>query len=254
MQNLKLIETIRSQCLKDSNFFIENFIKVYEKGGQMNKIHIKDKNKGKFTESAKAAGESVQEHAKSVLNNPNATALQKKRANFARNAAKWKHSTGGIIKKGLFGMQLQDPPNSAFDELSKKVHGDRNTAGKARQMYYDLKDRGATEAQAAAAVTNAAFETGGTFNPALKSKSGYSGLIQFEPSRNPGNTWNQQINGIHTQMTNPKYWTTGFKIFNLPDSTVYDVTKTFTKGFVRGGNAEGRANTAAKIFHMTNNE
>lgn len=52
-------------------------------------IHIKKKNRGKFTKSAKAAGQSVQEHARSVLNNPNATPLQKKRANFARNAAKW---------------------------------------------------------------------------------------------------------------------------------------------------------------------
>lgn len=62
-------------------------------------IHIKPENKGKFTASAKKAGQSVQEHAKSVLNNPNATPLQKKRANFARNAAKWKHAMGGIIKR-----------------------------------------------------------------------------------------------------------------------------------------------------------
>lgn len=53
------------------------------------KIHIKKKNWGKFSASARKAGQSVQEHAKSVLNNPNATPLQKKRANFARNAAKW---------------------------------------------------------------------------------------------------------------------------------------------------------------------
>jgi len=53
-------------------------------------IHIKEKNKGKFTASAKAAGEGVQEHAHKVLADPNATALQKKRANFARNAAKWR--------------------------------------------------------------------------------------------------------------------------------------------------------------------
>jgi hypothetical protein len=52
-------------------------------------IHIKEKNKGKFTASAKAAGEGVQKHAQTVLHDPNATALQKKRANFARNAAKW---------------------------------------------------------------------------------------------------------------------------------------------------------------------
>ena len=64
--------------------------RLLEKGGK-NKIHIKKENKGKFTASAKAAGESVQEHARSVLNNPNATPLQKKRANFARNSAKWHH-------------------------------------------------------------------------------------------------------------------------------------------------------------------
>lgn len=60
-------------------------------------IHIKEKNKGKFTASAKAAGKSVQEHARDVLNDPNATPLQKKRANFARNAKAWKHQEGGLI-------------------------------------------------------------------------------------------------------------------------------------------------------------
>lgn len=63
-------------------------------------IHIKKKNKGKFTAAAKRAGRSVQEHARAVLNDPNATPLQKKRANFARNAAKWKHQYGGPVKYG----------------------------------------------------------------------------------------------------------------------------------------------------------
>ena len=63
------------------------------------KIHIKKKNRGKFKASAKRAGQSVQEHARSVLNNPKATPLQKKRANFARNAAKWKHQEGSKIHK-----------------------------------------------------------------------------------------------------------------------------------------------------------
>lgn len=62
-------------------------------------IHIKKKNRGKFTASAKRAGQSVQEHARSVLNNPKATPLQRKRANFARNAAKWKHEEGSKIHK-----------------------------------------------------------------------------------------------------------------------------------------------------------
>jgi len=60
-------------------------------------IKIKAKNKGKFTKSSKAAGQSVQEHAESVLNDPDASPTQKKRANFARNAARWKK--GGRKKK-----------------------------------------------------------------------------------------------------------------------------------------------------------
>lgn len=62
-------------------------------------IHIKEENKGKFTASAKRAGESVQQHATSVLNNPKATKLQKKRAQFAKNAAGWKHEDGAKIHK-----------------------------------------------------------------------------------------------------------------------------------------------------------
>lgn len=71
--------------LKESK---DEYVLMMKKG---TKIHIKKENRGKFTKSAKAAGQSVQEHAKSVLNDPNATPLQKKRANFARNAAKWHH-------------------------------------------------------------------------------------------------------------------------------------------------------------------
>lgn len=53
-------------------------------------IHIKAKNKGKFTAKAKADGRSVQAEASHILADPKASATQKKRANFARNAAKWK--------------------------------------------------------------------------------------------------------------------------------------------------------------------
>ena len=60
-------------------------------------IKINPKNKGKFTKSAKKAGKSVQAHAAAVLKDPSATPAQKKRANFARNAAKWKK--GGKKKK-----------------------------------------------------------------------------------------------------------------------------------------------------------
>lgn len=91
-------EILDSICERYSKFNNENtlslkeskdeYVLMMKKGA---KIHIKKENRGKFSKSAKAAGQSVQEHAKSVLNDPNATPLQKKRANFARNAAKWHH-------------------------------------------------------------------------------------------------------------------------------------------------------------------
>ena len=69
----------------------------YKNGGE---IYIKEENKGKFTKSANAAGKSVQEHAHDVVNNPNSTELQRKRAQFAINAKKWKHELGGEINTG----------------------------------------------------------------------------------------------------------------------------------------------------------
>ena len=78
-----------------------NQIGLYKKGSG---IHIKKKNRGKFTASAKKAGKTVQQHARDVLADPNATPLQKKRANFARNSARWsKKQDGGILIK-MFGI------------------------------------------------------------------------------------------------------------------------------------------------------
>ena len=71
-------------------------IQEMKKGGP---IYIKKQNRGKFTESAKRAGKSVQEYAHKVMNDPDATPLQKRRANFAIQAKKWnrKHQLGGKI-------------------------------------------------------------------------------------------------------------------------------------------------------------
>lgn len=54
-------------------------------------IHIKPSKRGSFTKMADSAGKSVQQEAKSVLSNPNASPAAKKKANFARNARKWNH-------------------------------------------------------------------------------------------------------------------------------------------------------------------
>lgn len=74
---------------KEANDYIAN----YAKGG----IHINPANKGKFTASAERAGMGVQEFARHVLaNKEDYSSTQVKRANFARNAAGWKHEMGGV--------------------------------------------------------------------------------------------------------------------------------------------------------------
>lgn len=83
-------------------------------------IHIKKENRGKFTASAKASGESVQEHANKVLKNPKATKLQKKRAVFAKNAKKWKHEDGGGIHRPSGHRSILDNGWISTKQLKKK--------------------------------------------------------------------------------------------------------------------------------------
>lgn len=56
---------------------------------QKNFQPVNPSKKGTFTKSAKKAGMSVQAYAKSVMANPKATTLQKKRAVFVINSSKW---------------------------------------------------------------------------------------------------------------------------------------------------------------------
>ena len=89
-------------------------------------INIKKKNRGKFTESANRAGMGVQEYARHILANKDKySSTLVKRANFARNAASWKHAEGGTIK------------NIPFKDWYKTVPTDRNdtTAYNLRRAY-----------------------------------------------------------------------------------------------------------------------
>lgn len=85
------IKEVYKNYLQSNIFLCKKGNKLIPKNNSGDKIHIKDKNKGKFTQSAKEADESVQEHANSVLSNSQSTVLQKKRAIFAKNAKNWNH-------------------------------------------------------------------------------------------------------------------------------------------------------------------
>ena len=66
----------------------------YKEGGG---IHIKPSKRGTFTAAATKHGKSVQEFARQVLaNKENYSTAMVRKANFARNSAKWhKHADGG---------------------------------------------------------------------------------------------------------------------------------------------------------------
>lgn len=89
----------------------------YAEGG----IHIKPENKGKFTAYAKSHGKGVQEMARTVLaNKENYSPTIVKRANFAHNAAKWKHEMGGLVKYELAG-EIGNPDRVAVGAINPRT-------------------------------------------------------------------------------------------------------------------------------------
>jgi hypothetical protein len=112
---------------------------VYAQGGNLNNvimnkypnvtnilrsgIHINPANKGKFTASANAAGMGVQEFASHVLaNKDDYSSTQVKRANFAHNAAGWKHAMGGNLDMpNTMSFKYGGFNNPGFNALPKDV-------------------------------------------------------------------------------------------------------------------------------------
>lgn len=88
---------------------------MYAKGGG---IHIAPSKKGTFTAAAKKHGKSVQAFASQVLaNKENYSPAMVRKANFARNSAKW-HSDGGHLAQE--GMYLDIPP---YADTSSPYYG-----------------------------------------------------------------------------------------------------------------------------------
>ena len=87
---------------EEADWFTKNYKKYYpsfKKGGN---IHIKKKNRGKFTDycGGKVTQECIEKGKKS--SDPKI----RKRATFAANARKWKHKNGGILLALEFAKSL----------------------------------------------------------------------------------------------------------------------------------------------------
>jgi len=98
-------------------------------------IHIKPENKGKFTSWAKSHGMGVQEAASHVMANKDKySSTIVKRANFAKNASKWKHAEGGKVEPnnsfGLTGNYSRNPNPEAIESNYKLAADYQRKLGK----------------------------------------------------------------------------------------------------------------------------
>lgn len=88
----------------------------YSEGGD---IHIAPSKRGTFTAAASKHGMGVQEFASKVLSNPeDYSPAMRKKANFARNANKWKHALGGHIFDGISERQKYHPNALSYPSSS----------------------------------------------------------------------------------------------------------------------------------------
>lgn len=105
-------------------------------------IHIKPSHKGLFTEKANRAGMGIQAYASHVLANkedyPSSTVKQ---ANFAKNAAGWKHDAGGSLEAAFLDNFSSDPLGAVmqYNRSLETMEAQREAeaAAVAQQAAYD---------------------------------------------------------------------------------------------------------------------
>lgn len=116
----------------------------YAEGGG---IRIKPSKRGTFTAAASKHNMGVQEFASKVLANPeDYSPAMRKKANFARNASKWKHAYGGIIghffdgtnPEGQF-LQFYTPEEKIVRDWQNKGLLPTLTLPKPAQLPYSLQ-------------------------------------------------------------------------------------------------------------------
>lgn len=94
-----LKDTVKDLMAKGDHEGLERLMDEHHTPEAKSGIHIKESKKGTFTAAAKKRGKGVQEFASQVLaHKENYSSAMVKKANFARNAAKWKHEYGGYVQ------------------------------------------------------------------------------------------------------------------------------------------------------------
>lgn len=197
-------------------------------------IHIKKKNRGKFTEycGGKVTDECIRRAKKSK--NPKL----RKRATFAANARKWKHQSGGVMKKLDTTSLKKDPAYKNYDWYIDE----KNIAA----LQDSLINRNAGYVQRLATLAMVIPENGGRPTP---HGNGAFGLVGWRGDRaeNLPQDFGGQAHKLMVELfDNPKGkdWTHGgagtnvqtgkemYQVFNKSQNSE-QATKALMKGYVR---------------------
>lgn len=93
--NIKAMNTLSKNKMTALPNSFNTELNTFAEGGG---IHIKPSKRGTFTAAAKKHGKGVQEFASQVLaNKENYSPAMKKKAQFAKNSASWRHDDGGPL-------------------------------------------------------------------------------------------------------------------------------------------------------------
>lgn len=187
-------------------------------------IHIKKKNRGKFT--AYCGGTVTDSCIKRAKASGNPTLV--KRATFAANARKWKHKEGGIIKAqdGSTLQPLAELGSFLGNTIGNTIvrNNKRNDAfewfksryqpinwNNMKYIYKQMKQAGIPYDTTIAVMGNIIHESqGDPHKRQIGGGSGY-GLLQWNKGTEPGDTLELQTQGIINTIINPtdsvkNYW------------------------------------------------
>ncbi|MBQ7430749.1 MAG: hypothetical protein IJV29_18890 [Butyrivibrio sp.] len=173
----------------------------YAEGGG---IHIKPSKRGTFTAAASKHDMGVQEFASKVLANPdNYSPAMRKKAQFAKNASKWKHAYGGLMGHHFAGTEDDPEPNSLVFLNGGQPIPWLNTAQEQPVVTPPLS----ADERFRAYTRKQGIETTGLPNPMRQS---YKDLvISYNPTN--GGTLGSQEKGTTTYDNGGNSWLTGLR-------------------------------------------
>ena len=184
-----------------------NILQFLKDGG----IHIKKKNRGKFTDYC--GGKVTDACIKKAKASGNPTLV--KRATFAANARKWKHQKGGTLQNGaeLGGLVGEAVKRVAKENAAKQWFESRYQPinwNNMKYIYNQMKQAGIPYDTTIAVMGNIIHESQGNPNKRQMGGGPGYGLIQWNKGTEPGDTLELQTQGIINTLTNPSgqnnYW------------------------------------------------